>query len=392
VNRIVIVGGSLAGLSSARALRKQGFGGELVVVATEAHRPYDRPPLSKEFLAGTMGEAELALEGAEEQLDLTWRVGVSATHLGPERTVELSDGTNERADGVVIATGARPRTLPGPAPARGVHYLRTLDDARALRAELRPGARLVIIGAGFIGAEVASTARGIGVQVTVLEAAPQPLAGALGPEIGAAVAGLHAVHGVELRCGVSVVGLAGANRVTAVELADGTSVPADAVLVGIGVQPNVEWLAGSGLHLDGGVICDEYGGTGVAGVVAVGDCSAWADPMLGRPQRVEHWTAARERSAVAVATLLSGGQDRRVGRPAYFWSDQYGHRIQFAGAHHGHDEVVVEAGALGPQEFLATYRRQGQVVAALAVGHGPAFLKHRRELAKMATSAGQEMA
>ncbi|MET9971779.1 NAD(P)/FAD-dependent oxidoreductase, partial [Streptomyces sp. NPDC006356] len=305
---VAVVGASLAGLSAARSLRKQGYDGRLVLIGDELHRPYDRPPLSKEFLSGTLGEAELALETDGEDLAAEWLLGVRATgldHTG--RAVRLADGREVHADGFVIATGAAARTLPGSEGLAGVHTLRTLDDARALRDELARGGRLVVIGGGFIGAEIASTAYTLGLDVTVVEAAPTPLAGPLGETMGAIVSGLHTDHGVRLLCGVGVKGLSGERQVDAVLLDDGRSIPADIVVVGVGARPNVEWLEGSGVVLDNGVKCGADGRTSLAGVVAVGDCASWYEPRLGLHRRVEHWTGARERPDAAVATLLAGG-------------------------------------------------------------------------------------
>jgi len=388
VRTVAVVGGSLAGLSAVRALRRQGFDGRVIVIGAEPHRPYDRPPLSKEFLAGLVTEQDIALEADDEELDAEWRFGVTATALHPRsRQVDLSDGTSVTVDGVVIATGAEPRLLPGVENHAGVHVLRTLDDARALRRDLRPGARLVVVGAGFVGAEVAATARGLGIDVTVVEAAPAPLAGPLGPEMGAVVSSLHADHGVTLLCGAGVEGLTGNGRVDGVTLADGRTVPADVVLVGVGVRPNVGWLSGSGLDLSDGVRCDAFGATDLPNVVAVGDCATWYEPVLGRHHRVEHWTGAQERGATAVATLLSGGTEARTTRPPYFWSDQYGLRIQLTGHVHGYESVVVEEGSPDARDFLAVYRRQSEPVAVLAMNHGKSFMRWRRQLAAQAPTA-----
>ena len=350
---VAVIGASLAGLSAARALRDQGFDGELTIVGGEALRPYDRPPLSKEFLAGTVGEDDLALESDDEDLRATWLLGVHATALDAAAgVVALDDGTSIHADGVVVATGARARSWPGSEHLAGVHVLRTIDDALALRADLRPGARLVVIGAGFIGAEVASTATKLGLDVTVVEAAPAPLAGPLGERLGAAVARLHAEHGTRLLCGIGVAGLTGGDRVTGVLLADGRSIPADVVVVGIGAVPNVEWLRDGPLELANGVVCDAGGATAIPNVVAVGDCAAWHEACLGRPHRVEHWTGALERPAIAVATLLAGGRHHGApAKPPYFWSDQYGCRIQFAGIARPDDELTFEVGDLHDGEL-----------------------------------------
>lgn len=383
---IAVIGGSLAGLSAARALRSQEFDGRLIIVSGELHRPYDRPPLSKTFLAGTADEADIALESDDEDLDADWRFGVSATALDPSgREIELTDGTALVADGVVLATGASPRRLRGSSKLAGVHVLRTLDDARALRADLTSSARLVVVGAGFIGAEVASTARGLGLEVTVIEAAQSPLAGPLGAEMGSVVSSLHSDHGVKLLCGVGVNGLTGTDRVTGVELADGRVIDADVVLMGVGVRPNTDWLAGCGLDAGNGVACNAYGATELDNVVAVGDCATWYDPSLGAHHRLEHWTGARERGAIAVATLLSGGTDFRTGRPPYFWSDQYGLTIQLAGHVRDADSVVVEEGSTVDRDFLAVYRQGSDPVAVLAIGHGKSFMRWRRQLATATT-------
>lgn len=377
-----MVGASLAGLSAARSLRGQGYDGRLVVVGDEGHRPYDRPPLSKEFLAGALGEADLALESDDEDLGAQWVLGVRATGLDrTERAVALADGRRIVADGVVVATGASARTLPGAAGLAGVHTLRTLDDARALRDELARGGRLVVIGAGFIGAEVASTARALGLDVTVVEAAPTPLAGPLGQAMGAVVSALHADHGVRLVCGVGVEGLGGRGRVDAVLLEDGRSIPADLVVVGVGASPCVEWLRGSGVELDNGVKCGADGRTSVAGVVAVGDCANWYDPRAGAHRRVEHWTGARERPEAAVAALLAGGAvEPGVPRPPYFWSDQYGVKIQFAGHAAGADALTIEDGAEGDRNVLAVYRRAGRPVAVLGMNQPRLFTRWRKQL------------
>ncbi|WP_327399782.1 FAD-dependent oxidoreductase [Streptomyces sp. NBC_01288] len=386
---VAVVGASLAGLSAARSLRKQGYDGRLVVIGDEPHRPYDRPPLSKEFLAGTVTEDDLLLEMDDEDLRAEWLLGARAVGLqvdGAERVLLLDDGREVRADGVIVATGAAARNLPGTDGLAGVHTLRTLDDARALRDELALGGRLVVIGGGFIGAEVASTAYALGLDVTVIEAAPTPLAGPLGETMGAIVSALHEAHGVRLLCGVGVKGLSGEARVDAVLLEDGRTVPADMVVVGVGARPCVEWLEGSGVELDNGVKCGADGRTSLAGVVAVGDCANWYDPRAGSHRRVEHWTGARERPEVAVAALLSwGAVEAGASRPPYFWSDQYGVKIQFAGHAAGADSVTVEEGATGDRSFLAVYRRAGQPVAVLAMNQPRLFMKWRKQLAATAS-------
>ncbi|MFF4961866.1 NAD(P)/FAD-dependent oxidoreductase [Streptomyces sp. NPDC001222] len=384
---VAVVGASLAGLSAARSLRRRGYDGRLVVIGDEPHRPYDRPPLSKEFLAGAIGEAELALERDDEDLQAEWVLGARATGLDrTERAVRLADGREIRADGVVVATGAAARTLPGAEGLAGVHVLRTLDDARALRDDLARGGRLVVIGGGFVGAEVASTAYALGLDVTVIEAAPAPLAGPLGEAMGRIVAALHTDHGVPLLCGVGVKGLGGKRRVDSVLLEDGRGVPADTVVVGVGARPCVEWLQGSGIALDNGVKCGADGRTGVAGVVAVGDCANWYDPRTGTHRRVEHWTGALERPDAAVAALLAdGATEPGVPRPPYFWSDQYGVKIQFVGHAAGADSVTVEEGAIDDRSFLAVYRRGGRPVAVLGMNQPRLFTRRRKQFTATAS-------
>ncbi|KUN81094.1 NAD(P)/FAD-dependent oxidoreductase [Streptomyces griseoruber] len=380
---VAVVGASLAGLSAVRALRKQGYDGRLVVIGDEPHRPYDRPPLSKEFLAGTLGETDLVLETEDEDLGAEWLLGIRATGLDrAERAIRLADGRELKADGIVLATGAAARSLPGSEGLAGVHTLRTLDDARALRDELAAGGSLVVIGGGFIGAEVASTAYALGLEVTVIEAAPTPLAGPLGAEMGTVVSGLHTDHGVRLLCGVGVKGLSGGSRVDAVLLEDGRSIPADIVVVGVGARPCVDWLDGSGIELDNGVKCGADGRTSLASVVAVGDCANWYDPRAGAHRRVEHWTGARERPDAAIATLLAGGAvEPGMPKPPYFWSDQYGVKIQFAGHAAGADTVTVEEGATGDRNVLAVYRRAGTPVAVLGMNQPRLFTRWRKQLA-----------
>ncbi|MGV9310421.1 NAD(P)/FAD-dependent oxidoreductase [Nonomuraea sp. NPDC003727] len=390
MNTVCVVGASLAGLLTARALRGQGYTGRLVLVGEERHRPYDRPPLSKDFLKGAIGEADLALEGDGEELDAEWRLGVAATALDPvARRVILSDGTSVKADGIVIATGASARELPGARSLAGVHTLRTLDDARALRGDLERAGRVVVIGGGFIGAEVAATARDLGLEVTLVESGSAPLAGVLGAAMAETIATLHERRGVRLVRGAYVTELTGDGRVDGVRLADGTHLPADVVVVGIGATPNIAWLEGSGLELGDGVVCDEGGGTRVPGIVAVGDCAAWFDPAQGGHRRIEHWTGARQRAAVAAATLLSGGTARpEPVRPAYFWSDQFDIKIQFIGHARDADSVTVEEGDPADHSFLAVYRQGERPVAVLGVNQVRLFTRWRRHLETAPVQAG----
>ncbi|MFS8203466.1 NAD(P)/FAD-dependent oxidoreductase [Streptomyces sp. CWNU-52B] len=383
---VTVVGASLSGLYAARELRAQGFDGRLVIVGDEPHRPYDRPPLSKDFLTGRCDEDRLALSDAEEsaELDAEWLLGSRARGLDLRgRTVLLDDGRTVSADGVVIATGACARRLPGPR-LTGVHTLRTLDDARALRAELTAGPRrVVVIGGGFIGAETASSCAGLGHDVTVVEAAPLPLVPQLGPEMAALCAALHRRGGVGLVTGTGVAALRGTRAVTGVELRDGRLLPADVVIVGIGATPNTGWLAGSALALHDGVLCDDGCVTALPQVVAVGDVA-----RVGGT-RAEHWTSATEQPRIAVRNLLAGYTAETVRPLPYFWSDQYGARIQFAGRRLDSDTVrvtegTVTDGAPGEGGFLAVYERAGRTTAVLSVDRPRPFMRARRELGREA--------
>ncbi|MGW8400617.1 NAD(P)/FAD-dependent oxidoreductase [Streptomyces lydicus] len=379
---VAVIGASLAGLYAARALRAQGFDGRLVIVGDERHRPYDRPPLSKDFLTGAAGQEQLALADAEEiaELDAEWLLGTRATGLDTTAGAVLLDGGRSlTTDGVVLATGAAPRRLPGAAPT-GTHTLRTLDDAQALRTDLAGAARrVVVIGAGFIGAEVASSCAALGHEVTVVEAAPLPLLPQLGEEMARICAALHADHRVTLLTGTGVSRLHGGgtdDRLTAVELSDGRLLPADVVVVGIGVRPHTGWLEGSGLPLDDGVVCDAGGVTPLSRIVAVGDVARAAG------SRAEHWTSATEQAAVAVRNLLAGSTVATHRSLPYFWSDQYGVRIQFAGRRAPGDTPRLVEGSPDDRSFLACYERDGRTTAVLALNRPRPFMRHRRELAR----------
>ncbi|MFB0836116.1 NAD(P)/FAD-dependent oxidoreductase [Arthrobacter halodurans] len=387
---LAIVGASLAGLSAARAARSQGFAGRLVIVGDEPHRPYDRPPLSKDFLLGAIAEADLSLECDGDDLGAEWLLGSPAVLLrgassesglsqGAAHTVVLGNGTTVRADGVVVASGARARTLPALAGLGNVFTLRTLDDARALAPELVPGRRMVVVGGGFVGAEVASAAVARGLRVTLLDRRAEPFAGPLGTEMGAVVAGLHRDHGVDVVPSARIAEFrTDGGRVTGVRFADGRHVGADVVVVGIGAVPNTEWLAGSGVLTDGGVLCDAAGRASLPGVAAVGDCAAWWDDARGSHRRVEHWAGAAERPALAVAALLGGTPP--APKPAYFWSDQHGVRLQFAGHAAGYDRLEIAAGDTAGRSFVALYHRGDDLVAVLGMNQPRLFTKWRRSL------------
>ncbi|MGW7166720.1 NAD(P)/FAD-dependent oxidoreductase [Streptomyces sp. NPDC054884] len=388
---ITVVGASLAGLSTVRALRAEGYDGEIVVVGEERHTPYDRPPLSKDFLTGDIDADALALGDADEYdgLDVHWLLGERAVRLDPvARTVTLTGGQQVRTHGVVVATGASPRTLPGSDGLAGVHTLRTLDDALALRAELLDGRpRVVVIGAGFIGAEVASTAHRLGLHVTLVEAADVPLERQLGREMGLVCSSLHTAHGVGLLCGAGVAELLGEDRVTGVRLADGRVLPADVVVAGVGVRPNTDWLAGSGVLVDDGVVCDTGCATTVPGVVAVGDVARCPHPFTGRHARIEHWSNATEQARTAARTLLTGVSAPAPLTAPYFWSDQYQTRIQLAGYVVPGAEPEVVEGDLDSGTFTAVYRHEGNPVAVLSLNQPKFFNRLRRTLVPAAAVA-----
>jgi NADPH-dependent 2,4-dienoyl-CoA reductase/sulfur reductase-like enzyme len=370
VKRVAVVGASLAGVRAAQELRAQGYDGGVVLIGDEPHLPYDRPPLSKAFLAGTASAASLELLDAGDlaSLALDFRLGVRATALEPAaRRVLLSDGGSVHADGVIIATGGRARTLPG---FEDAYTLRTIDDAISLRAALVPGVRVVIIGAGFIGAEVASTCRSLGLDVVVLEALPAPLAPVLGPELAAVCARLHAEHGTDLRCGVSVAGMSEAG----VHLADGSLVPADVVVTGVGMTPATEWLAGSGLKVGDGVCVDAGLVTELPSVVAVGDVARYG----GR--RHEHWTNASEQAPVAVANLLAGRTSRTYTPSGYVWSDQYSGMLQLAGHPRPDDALTFVDGDPSSSSFVAVWEREGSTVGVFALNNAKLFNRLRRPL------------
>ena len=367
---VSIVGASLAGYWAAETLRRDGFKGRISLIGDEPHAPYDRPPLSKKFLAGDLDDDRLPLTTAEKlaDLDLEMRLGCRATGLDvATRTLEV-DGVAEPYDGLLIATGARCRNLPGTAGLAGVHTLRTRDDAEAIRDALANGARrVVVVGAGFIGAEVASTAIGRGAEVTMVEALEAPFGRVLGVEMGAVMADVHRRHGVDLRTGVGVDEVLGDDRLAGVRLADGATLEADLLVVGIGVVPNTDWLEGSGLTLDDGVVCDE---TCLAApdVVAAGDVARWANPRYGEVMRVEHWDNAVQQGVHAARRLLQSDEEATPYAPVpWFWTDQYDRKVQLAGRPHTDDEVRVVAGSTAEHRFAAFYGRDGRFTAALGM-------------------------
>ena len=367
---ITIVGASLAGLRAAETLRRDGFSGRISLIGAEVHAPYDRPPLSKQVLAGAWEADRAVLTPADrlEPLGLDMRLGRRATGLDLSGRILEVDGVSESYDGLLIATGARCRTLPGTGHLAGVHTLRTLDDSLAILEAIRGDpCRVVVVGAGFIGAEVASTAIGHGVPVTMVEALPVPLGRVLGDMVGSVIAELHLEHGVDLRCGVGVEAVEGGDRVESVRLTDGTVVEADLVVVGIGVVPDTGWLEGSGLTLEDGVVCDETC-LAAPNITAAGDVARWPNPRYGEVMRVEHWDNAVEQGAHAARRLLQSEEEAVPYAPVpWFWSDQYDRKIQLAGRARPDDEVRIVSGSLEERRFAALYSSDGRLTAVLGM-------------------------
>jgi phthalate 3,4-dioxygenase ferredoxin reductase subunit len=390
IRTVVVVGSSVGGVRTAQALRSEGFDGRVVLVGEEARSPYDKPPLSKQFLAGSWGAERVALltDAAAEKAGIELRLGVAAERLDVAgRQVVLADGQRLDYDAVVIATGAAAR--PSPWAARsGVHVLRTMDDAESLQIDLRRDGHVVVVGGGFIGAEVAATARSLGREVTVVDPLPTPIGRVVGAEVGAHFAELHRRHGVATRFGTGVESIEGGAGNLRVVLTDGTELSAATVVVGIGATPNDGWLADSGLLVENGVLCDEFcRAVDAPAVHAVGDVARWFHPDHGEHVRVEHWTNAVDQ-AVCVAHNIAHPDDLHAYRPVeYVWSDQYDWRIQIVGLpHRGTGHHLVGDPSAGRPRFAALYRgADGQLGAAVTVNWPKALVTCRRLVAAGAT-------
>jgi NADPH-dependent 2,4-dienoyl-CoA reductase/sulfur reductase-like enzyme len=385
---VVVVGASLAGLRCAEALRRLGFEGRLALVGEEPHRPYDRPPLSKEILRGEREPEAIALTGPErfDALELDLHLGRRAVALDPAaRQVTLEGGGSLRFDGLVIATGARPRRLPGQPDLRGVFALRTLDDALAIRDALARRPRVAVVGAGFSGAEVAASCRALGLDVTMIEPLPAPLAAALPAWLGEVCAAAHRDHGVDLRLGARVEAFEGGDRLERLRLSDGAVVAADVAVVGVGVTPCTEWLQSSGLPVEDGVVCDETSAV-ADGIVAAGDVARWHNPLFAVSMRVEHWTNAVEQATAAAERLLAGSQGGAPYAPAPFvWSDQYDLKIQSTGQIGADDETRVVHGTLAERRFVVLFGRKGRLTGAVAFNRVRQLMRYRRMIREGAT-------
>lgn len=383
--RIVVVGASLAGIRTAEGLRDHGFDGEVVLVGAESHLPYDRPPLSKAVLEGRTSLDDIRLLTGDQvaRLGLGLRLGRRARALHPARnSLELENGETLRYDGLVIATGSAPWMPRDWDLFEGIHPLRTAEDCLAIRSALRGSPRVAVVGGGFIGCEVASTARRLGCDVVLIEPLAAPMARVLGSEIALACTGMPLDAGVRLVCGTAVEGFDGRTRVERVRLRDGRTIDADVVVVGIGVRPVTDWLTGSGVALADGVLCDDRCATSVPGVYAAGDVARWFNPLFGQAMRIEHWTNASEQGAFVARALLDGPGSGSYAPVPFVWSEQYGARIEIAGFPRPTDRIRIVEGSLAERRFVALYERGDRLTGVLALDSTRSMLKFRRLLAR----------
>jgi len=377
-NGIVIVGGGLAAARTAEQLRRSEYSGRITIVSDEVHLPYDRPPLSKEVLRKEIDDVALKPREWYDENDITLRLGSAAASLDTAaQTVTLADGSMLGYDELVIATGLVPRRIPAFPDLEGIRVLRSFDETLALREHASAAQHAVIVGAGFIGCEVAASLRSLGVDVVLVEPQPTPLAAVLGEQIGELVARLHRAEGVDVRLGVGVAEVRGQGHVDSVVLTDGTELPADLVVVGIGSVPATTWLEGSGVEVDNGVICDEAGRTSAPRVWALGDVASWRD-ATGHQARVEHWSNVADQARVVVPAMLGQDMPPVVVVP-YFWSDQYDVKIQCLGEPEATDIVhLVEDDG---RKFLAYYERDGVLVGVVGGGMPGKVMKVRAKIA-----------
>lgn len=374
----MIVGGGLAAARTAEQLRRSEYTGRITIVSDEVHLPYDRPPLSKEVLRKEVDDVALKPREWYDEKDITLRLGTAATGLDTAaQTVTLDDGTVLGYDELVIATGLVPRRIPNFPHLDGIRVLRSFDESLALREHATACRRAVVIGAGFIGCEVAASLRSLGVEVVLVEPQPTPLAAVLGERIGELVARLHRDEGVDVRLGIAVAEVRGQGHVDTVVLSDGAELAADLVVIGIGSHPATGWLAGSGVEVDDGIVCDEAGRTSAPHVWALGDVASWRD-ATGHQARVEHWSNVADQARVVVPAML--GQDAPAGAVVpYFWSDQYDVKIQCLGEPEATDVVhLVEDDG---RKFLAYYERDGVLVGVVGAGMPGKVMKVRAKIA-----------
>jgi 3-phenylpropionate/trans-cinnamate dioxygenase ferredoxin reductase component len=375
---IVIVGGGLAAARTAEQLRRSEYAGAITIISDEDHLPYDRPPLSKEVLRSETDDVTLKPAEFYKENDITVLLGKAAKSVDtPAQKVTLSDGSEVAYDELVIATGLVPKRIPSFPNLVGIHVLRSFDESLALRQQAASARNAVVVGAGFIGCEVAASLRGLGVDVVLVEPQPSPLASVLGEQIGSLVARLHRAEGVDVRCGVGVAEVRGADKVEKVVLGDGTELDADLVVVGIGSHPATGWLEGTGIEVDNGVVCDAAGRASAPHVWAIGDVASWRN-TVGHQVRVEHWSNVADQARALVPAMLGHDAPAAVSVP-YFWSDQYDVKIQCLGEPEATDTVhVVEDDG---RKFLAFYERDGVVAGVVGGGMPGKVMKTRAKIA-----------
>jgi 3-phenylpropionate/trans-cinnamate dioxygenase ferredoxin reductase subunit len=379
--RAVVVGASHAGAQLCARLRQEGWDGEILLIGDEPYLPYQRPPMSKTYLAAKSEIEDLLIRGPEfyEKQKIKFRIGRVARIDRNDRCVVLSDGESIGYEKLALCLGARPRLLrlPG-AELEGVHYLRTAGDVEAIRAPLADSSRVVIVGGGYIGLETAASLSKLGLQVTVLEAADRVLQRVTAPEVSGYFARIHQAEGVHVRTDATVAGLEGSDRVTAVRLADGEELVADIVIVGIGVQPNVELAQDAGLTVNDGIDIDAHSCTSDPDIVAAGDCANYHDPFYGRRVRLESVSSAVEQAKVAAATMC--GRSDEIKALPWFWSDQYDLKLQIAGLNTGYDQVVFRGDPTMDREFASFYLRDGELIAADCVNRPQEFMFSKRAI------------
>jgi 3-phenylpropionate/trans-cinnamate dioxygenase ferredoxin reductase subunit len=366
-----VVGAGLAGGGAAAALRQEGFDGRVVLIGAEPQPPYERPPLSKEYLRGESSFEQAFVQPPDfyGENNIETRFGVRATRVdAAEKVVELDGGERVAYDRLLIATGGRNRRFPIPGlDLEGICDLRTVSDCGRIRAEIAPGRKAVVVGMGFIGSEVAASLRQSGVDVVVVDRNKVPLRRVLGKEVGRVMEGIHRDHGAELIFEDTVAAFEGAGRVERVTTQRGRRIECDFVVVGLGIEPVTELLGSTGAEIDNGVVVDEYCRTGVEGVYAAGDVANHYHPVFERRIRVEHWQNALKQGPAAARNML--GKDEPYDEVPWFWSDQYDSNLQYAGFHTEWDELVVR-GSMEERNFVAFYRQDGRILAAVAVNRG----------------------
>ena len=391
MQKVVVVGASLAGLRAAEILRAEGFSGQIIMIGEESHVPYNRPPLSKQFLTGEWNTERLSLRtnGQFDGLDLSFRPSTAAVGLDVDmRAIELNDGSTVEFDGLVIATGARAAHLPSLVNRPSVLTLRTLDDSLALRKALANASSLFVIGGGFVGSEAASSAHGMGIKTTIIESQSALMLRGLGNTVGAALTNFHRSQGIDVRCNSTVTLGTDDGIRTSIELGDGTSHTPDVILVGVGAVPVTDWLENSSLAIDDGVLCDSFcrvqnkQGENIPGIVTAGDVARWYSKRHQRHVRSEHWTNAQDQGSAAAQTLLAdldsvGATGCFYDPVPYMWSDQFGKKIQVVGFPETSDTTHVVKGSLGDAKFLALVERNGQLVGSIGMAMVPGLVQAR---------------